>query len=71
LQATFTLILTIFVPKNIGIASAYMVELWGVYEGLVGKTLIIRSIELQVDSLVVVRGIEGEEIASVQWMYSP
>ncbi|PNY06182.1 ribonuclease H [Trifolium pratense] len=51
--------------KNIGSASAYVAELWGVYEGLcLARRKSFNNIELQVDSLVVVRGIKGEEVGS-------
>lgn len=41
--------------KSIGVCSAYMVELWGLYEGLrYARILGFQAIELNVDSLVVV-----------------
>ncbi|GAU48590.1 hypothetical protein TSUD_405800 [Trifolium subterraneum] len=55
--------------KKIGTTSAYIVELWGAYEGLRwARTRGYVNVELRMDSLVVVRCLNGEEVGSVDGM---
>ncbi|PNX55023.1 ribonuclease H [Trifolium pratense] len=51
--------------KNVGRATAYLAELWGVYEGLcLARRQGYTNIELQVDSSVLVSGLEGVEVGN-------
>ncbi|CAJ2630505.1 uncharacterized protein LOC123911572 [Trifolium pratense] len=52
--------------KHVGNATAYIAELWGVYEGLkLARRRGFERVELRIDSMVVVRSIQGQKVGSV------
>ncbi|PNX72087.1 ribonuclease H [Trifolium pratense] len=52
--------------KHVGNATAYIAELWGVYEGLkLARRRGFERVELRIDSMVVVRSIQGQKVNHV------
>ncbi|KAK2365373.1 Polynucleotidyl transferase, ribonuclease H superfamily protein [Trifolium repens] len=51
--------------KNLGTASAYMAELWGLHEGLLlARSCCVQQLEIQLDSNVVVCSLKEGKIGS-------
>jgi ribonuclease HI len=55
--------------KNLGTASAYMAELWGLHEGLLlARSCCVQQLEIQLDSNVVVCSLkEGKIGSTLSW----